>query len=131
MAQGNLQAVSQAEMDRIENDCYQAAMEEWLEVLSRLWVAYDKPLDPIRLVLYQTMLGKLPLGLLELAVEQTIRAHGKFNNVPTVGEVWDALRVVLHNPFDLDQAIEDWSARKFESCVYRFQSVAVETEVMA
>lgn len=108
-------------------ECQQAAMEDWLEVLSRLWVAYDKPLDPIRLVLYQTMLGKLPTGLLELAIEQTVKDHGKFNNVPTVGEVWDAVRVVLHNPHNLDQAIEDWGARKFEACVYRFGVDAVES----
>jgi hypothetical protein len=115
-----------------EEDCQQAALEDWLEVLSRLWVAYDKPLDPIRLVLYQNMLGKLPTGLLELAIEQTVKVHGKYNNVPTVGEVWDAVRVVLHNPHNLDQAIEDWSARKFEVCMYRFDRVAVETEeVMA
>jgi hypothetical protein len=113
-------------------ECNQAALEEWLEVLSRLWVAYDKPLDPVRLVLYQNMLGKLPIGLLELAIEQTVRNHGKYNNVPTVGEVWDAVRVVLHNPYNLDQAIVDWSARKFESCIYRFGVVVVETdEVMA
>lgn len=111
-----------------EDECQQAAMEDWLEVLSRLWVAYDKPLDPIRLVLYQNMLSKLPRGLLELAIEQTVKDHGKYNNVPTVGEVWDAVRVVLHNPHNLDQAIEDWSARKFEACLYRFEVVAVETE---
>lgn len=115
----------------IADECHQAAVEEWLEVLSRLWVAYDKPLDPVRLVLYQNMLAKLPLGLLELAVEQTVRNHGKYNNVPTVGEVWDAVRVVLHNPYDLDQAIEDWSSRKFQLCVYRFDRVSADTEVMA
>jgi hypothetical protein len=103
-----------------ESECDQAALEDWLEVLSRLWVAYDKPLDPVRLVLYQNMLGKLPTGLLELAIEQTVRNHGKYNNVPTVGEVWDAVRVVLRNPYNLDQAIEDWSAQKFEHCVHRF-----------
>lgn len=113
---------------RSEDECQQAALEDWLEVLSRLWVAYDKPLDPIRLVLYQNMLGKLPTGLLELAIEQTVKDHGKYNNVPTVGEVWDAVRVVLHNPHNLDQAIEDWSAWKFEACIYRFGVVAVETE---
>lgn len=112
---------------RSETELQQAAIEAWLEVLSRLWVVYDKPLDPIRLVLYQNMLGKLPTGLLELAIEQTVKDHGKYNNVPTVGEVWDAVRVVLHNPHDLDQAVENWSARKFESCVYRFGGVAVET----
>jgi hypothetical protein len=114
-----------------EDECNQAALEDWLEVLSRLWVAYDKPLDPVRLVLYQNMLEKLPTGLLELAIEQTVRNHGKYNNVPTIGEVWDAVRVVLHNPHNLDQAIEDWSARKFEVCRYQFGVIAVETEVMA
>jgi hypothetical protein len=110
-----------------EEDCDQAALEEWLETISLLWVAYDKPLDPVRLVVYQSMLGKLPTGLLKLAVEQTVRSHGKYNNVPTVGEVWEAVRVVLHNPRDLDKAIADWSAYRFESCCYRFDVVAVET----
>lgn len=113
-----------------EDECQQAALEEWLEVLSTLWVAYDKPLDPVRLVLYQNIIGKLPLGLLKLSIEQTLRDHGKYNNVPTIGEVWDAVRVVLHNPHDLDRAIEEWSDRKFEACIYRFGGVVVETEVV-
>ena len=104
------------------------ALEEWMDVLSHLWEAFGKPVEPVRLVIYQSMLKKLPLGLLELAIEQTVRDHGKYNNVPTVGEVWSAVRVVLHNPYDLDQAIEAWCTRKFEACVYRFDVVAVETE---
>lgn len=109
-----------------EDECHQAALEDWLEILSRLWVAYDKPLDPVRLVIYQNMLGKLPSRLLELAIEQAVKDHGKYNNVPTVGEVWAAVRVVLHNPRDIDQAIDEWSSRQFEACLYRF-GVAAET----
>ena len=106
----------------------QAALEDWFETLGRLWLAFDKPIDPVRLMLYRDMLNKIPTGLLELAIERTIRDHGKYNNVPTVGEVWEAIRVVLHNPYDLDQAITDLSARQFEACVVRFGAVVVETE---
>lgn len=110
-----------------DDEIYQAAMEEWLNVLARLWVAFDKPLDPVRLALYQGMLNKLPLGLLELAVERVVREH-KYNSVPTVAQVWEAVRKELRNPFDLDQAIDTWCELKFQSCFYRFDGVSAETE---
>lgn len=122
-----MQRQDDVQVEVTDDELYQAAMEEWLNVLARLWVAFDKPLEPVRLALYQSLLNKLPLGLLELAVERVVREH-KYNSVPTVAEVWDAVRKELHNPFDLDQAITMWSELKFQRCMYRFEGVAVETE---
>lgn len=92
---------------KTDQEIYQAAMEEWLSVLTQLWTAYDKPLDPERLTLYQKMLGEVPLGLLEKAVKRVIREH-KYNSVPAVGDVWSAIRKELGNPYDIDQAIQAW-----------------------
>lgn len=91
-----------------DQEIYQAAMEEWLGVLTQLWTAYDKPLDPDRLALYQNMLGDVPMGLLEKAIKRVIREH-KYNSVPAVGDVWSAIRKELGNPHDIDRALQEWS----------------------
>ena len=114
--------------EKTDEEIYQAAMEEWLGVLSKLWIAFDIPLDPIRLVVYQNAL-KMPLGLLEKAVDRAIRDH-RYKSVPIISEVWDALRAELGNPYDLDQAIEQWKTRKFEICIYRFGSIPAEIETV-
>jgi hypothetical protein len=107
---------------------YQMALEEWLGVLSRLWTAFDKPVDPIRLTIYRDALGKVPMGLLEKAIERVLHEH-TYSNVPTIGEVWAALRKELHNPYDIDQAIEQWSEGLWNRCHtnFHFEDVAVET----
>lgn len=90
-----------------DEEITQAAREEWLSVLSRLWIAFDKPLDAERLTICQRELEMLPLGLLELSVSRAIREH-KYNSVPTISDVWTAARKELHNPHDIDQAIRQW-----------------------
>lgn len=113
---------------KTDEEIYQAAIEEWLGVLAKLWVAFDIPLEPVRLVIYQNALN-LPLGLLELAVDRAIRDH-HYKSVPIISEVWDALRAELGNPYDLNQAIEQWKTRKFEICIYRFDAVPAEAEAV-
>lgn len=95
------------EIIKTDEELYQSALEEWLGVLSRLWIAFDKPLDPERLTIYREALDVLPLGLLDLAVKRVIREH-KFNSVPTIADVWSAVRKELHNPPDLERAIHAW-----------------------
>jgi hypothetical protein len=125
-------------LEEVQEDTVPTLLEEWLDVLSRLWTYYDKQIDPVRLVLYQNSLSKVPLGLLELAVERTVQEH-KYNSVPIVGQVWAAIREELGNPYDLDQALAEWKNKKlalFESCIYRgpivangvARGVAAETE---
>jgi hypothetical protein len=106
-----------------DDTIYQQALEDWLKVLSTLWTAYDKPVDPVRFALYSDMLRKIPLGLLEQAVERVVSEH-VYNSVPTVAEVWVAVRKELHNPFDLDQAIERWKEALWYRAVYRWDDVA-------
>jgi len=103
-----------------DEDIWQMANEEWLGVLSRLWVAFDKPLEPERLTIYRNLLCNVPMGLLELAVHRTIREH-KYNSVPSVADVWAAVRRELHNPYDLDQAIEIWK-ESIPKGIYRFET---------
>lgn len=109
-------------------DIYQAALEEWLGVLGQLWTAFGKDIDPEQMTIYQRNLVGVPMGLLEQAIRKTIRNH-RFNNVPTVGEVWQSIQAVLGNPRDVDDAIQRWQDAQLSAVVYRFGSVvAVETE---
>lgn len=97
-----------AETDvKTDAQIYLDATKEWLGVLSQLWIAFDKPLDTERLTIYRNMLEGIPLGLLEPAIKRVIRDH-KFNNVPTIADVWAAVRKELGNPIDIDRAITIW-----------------------
>lgn len=95
-----------------DTEIQQAALQDWIGVLCQLWTAYDKPIDYARLQVYQNVLGKVPLGLLEKAVERCVSEH-VYNSVPTVGEVWAAVRKELHGPLDVDQAIAEWEQRRW------------------
>jgi len=104
----------------------QMALEEWLSVLGRLWTAYSKDIELDRLQIYQDMLKDVPLGLLEKAVQRVVSEH-VYNSVPTVAQVFAALRRELGNPYDLDQAIEEWKqARDIEKAIYRFEGEKVK-----
>lgn len=110
-----------------EQETIQAAREEWLEVLAQLWIAYDKEIDPERLGLYQRQFGSVPLGLLQDGVDRAIREH-TYNSVPTVADVWRAIRAALGNPRDLDAAIRSWDASLLNKV--NLLDVAVETEAV-
>lgn len=109
------------------DECYDAAVQEWLEVLAQLWVAFGKALDGEQMIIYQKNLKVVPLGLLDQAINRVIREH-RFSSVPTVAQVWAAVRTELHNPVDLDYAIESWLDQQWTNCHHRF-AVAAETEV--
>lgn len=111
-----------------DDEITQAAREDWLSVLAQLWIAYDKEIDPERLGLYQRQFGQIPLGLLQDGVDRAIREQA-FNSVPTVGDVWRAIRAVLGNPRDLETAIERWKNKQW-SRVNLLDGVAVETEAV-
>jgi hypothetical protein len=109
-----------------ERGIHQAALEDWHDVLSQLWTAYDKPIDADRMALYSKVLKKIPLGLLEKAIERVFGEH-IYNSVPTVAEVWNAVHKELHNPQDLSRAMEHWQDARWDSIVYRFDGVSPET----
>lgn len=114
--------------ERSDEDIHQDALQEWLEVLAQLWTAFGKPVDASQMIVYQRSLGSLPLGLLDRAVQRVIREH-EFNNVPTVAEVWKAVRKELGNPVDLERAIAVWCDQLWGDAVMLESVVAVETEV--
>lgn len=106
-----------------DEDIYQAAMEEWLGVLVRLWQAVGKNVDAERLQIYQRELGDVPLGLLEKAVKRLIR-EWHYANVPNVNEIWKAVCKELDcRPDDVLDAIENWKNRSWERCFVRFDGV--------
>jgi hypothetical protein len=109
---------------------YESALEEWMGILARLWTAFDKPLDPERLQIYSQALADVPLGLLEKAVFRVIRNH-RFSNVPTVGDVWAAVKAELGNPLDVKQAIEEWCDLQWRKCVVAFPGPAEHPELSA
>jgi len=112
-----------------DEEIRELAAMDWLGVMAKLWSVFGKPLDPDALTIYQEMLDGVPLGLLEKAIRRVVREH-KYNSVPTVAEVWTAVRKELGNPEDVDQAIESWVNAQFKSAVYRFETVtAVTAEV--
>jgi hypothetical protein len=117
-----------------DDEIYQLALEEWMDVLSRLWKAYSKKVDEEQLEIYFNMLRGVPMGLLEKAIERVVREH-TYNTVPTVAEVWQAVRKELDNPYDVDQAIRDWCDRRWYSMFVQFPAVqevvSVETESVA
>jgi hypothetical protein len=121
------------DIEVVDVEAYQAMMQEWVKILSRLWVPFGKVPTPEQLGIYQELLKGVPLGLLEKCIDRTIREH-KYASVPTIGNVWDALlkELDLRPGESIQEAIEHWCERLFERIVYRFQdtasSVAVETE---
>ncbi len=107
-------------------EIYQAALEDWLGCLSQLWTAFGKVLDADQMMIYQSNLSGIPLGLLEQSIQRVIREH-LYNSVPTVAQVWAAIRKELHNPVDLDKAINEWEPGRTAQVEY---VVAVETETI-
>jgi hypothetical protein len=101
-----------------DEEIHQAATEEWLGILSRLWIGVGKSPTSEQLTVYREMLGDIPLGLLERTVERAMREH-RFANVPTIGNVWDAFlkELNLRPGMPVEQAVETWSERLFDACV--------------
>lgn len=101
-----------------EHKILEMARRDWLDVISRLWRAVDKQPDPKRLLLYGQELAGVPTGLLEKAVSRCIREH-TYSNVPTIGEVWQAVRTELDNPLDTEQAIRNWCDEQWRKGLWR------------
>lgn len=104
-----------------DDEIHQAAMSEWLEVLSGLWAAYGKTPDAKQLAIYASVLADVPLGLLEDAIRRVIGQH-EYNNVPTAAEIRRAVWEIIGRPrtHDFQAAIENWIYRTFEAHIVRF-----------
>lgn len=112
-----------------DDEIAQAAMEEWVSTLAQLWIAFGKQVDADQLLIYQQNLAVVPMGLLDAAVKRVIREH-TFNNVPTIAEVWGAVRRELRNPVDLDRAMNEWASQKWSNAVYVFDNAPVNMDVV-
>ena len=94
-------------MTMTDKEIYQAALAEWMGVLSQLWIGIGKAPDPERLKVYCDQLKAVPLGLLENAIARVMREN-TWSNVPTVGVIWSAIRKELCDPHDLDYSLKIW-----------------------
>ena len=120
-----MQALDAAdERVRTDEEIYQDALAEWQNAIAGMWDAAGKSLavagEAARFGQYVRQLSGIPLGLLQLACDRAVRETGKYQVVPSVGAVWDALRKELHNPRDLDQAISLWCEARWARTVYVF-----------
>lgn len=70
----------------------QMATEEWLGVLSRLWIAVGKQIDAERLKVYRDLLGDIPMGILEVAVKNSLEDQFDYSTVPLPGKVMQEAR---------------------------------------
>ena len=96
-----------ADIEMTPEQEYDLLSTEWYKVLSGLWVAIGKEVDPARLEIYGKALADVKLGLLEKAIERVLREN-TYSNVPPVGTIWQAVRRELGNPHDLAYALENW-----------------------
>ena len=70
---------------------YKKLLEDWNDVIARLWDAYGKDINPKQFKVYKQRLEDVPLGILEHVVDETIARH-KYFTVPPLGKVIDVLK---------------------------------------
>jgi hypothetical protein len=73
-----------------EQEVYDSMKAEWMAVLLQLWEAYGKVPDRKQFKVYVTQLGHLSIGQLESGIAHLL-THHKYNSVPTIAEVVDAV----------------------------------------
>lgn len=99
-----------------DQQIYNAALKEWTGVLLQLWEAYNKTPDPKQLKVYIKQLSDVPLGVLEDIVADLLRNH-KYNSVPTLGEIWEAINTRHGSLEQINAKESDW--------LYQFEEVAI------
>ena len=85
-----------------DKQIYNLALQEWTDILGKLWTAFGKPLNPDQLKVYREALSDVPLGVLEHVVDETIKVH-KFNSVPTLAELIETLQD-LHPDYAFEES---------------------------
>jgi len=86
-----------------DTQIYQLATAEWTAQLTQLWEAVGKPVDRKQLAVYVKQLGRVPLGLLEQAISEILQNHS-YNSVPTLGEIWKAIKDIVKVQFTAESA---------------------------
>jgi hypothetical protein len=105
------------EMTDEMQEAYRIAYEEWLGVLAKLWTAQGRPIEPHRMYLYAENLAKVPFGLLEVVIDKLLSERA-YSNVPTLGEIWSAIKKEGGESNNADLALESWRDRQ-KSGIYR------------
>jgi hypothetical protein len=77
-----------------DQQIYDMAYQEWLDVLRSLWIAIGKPVEKDRLKIYAKAFSDVPLGLLEKAVKR-VQLSMTYNIVPTIAEIQKAINMEL------------------------------------
>lgn len=109
---------------------HKAAMDEWIHVIAKLWVAIGRDLDNLdakdlaTINLYGEQLRDIPLGLLEIGVNYAIK-NNTYKTVATIGLVMEGVRAELKKlpidpKTDIDTKIERWVLNRLQRGFYRF-----------
>lgn len=93
-----------------DKEIYQIALKDWYGILASMWTAIGKPVDKKRLQIYGKDLSSVPCELLERAIKR-IRLNTTFNAIPTIGEIWQAVKIELAQ--DNCTTPEEWIERKW------------------
>ena len=75
----------------LAKDCSDTLLSEWLKVLRRLWLAYDKKIENEQFEVYATELGDVPIGLLEPAIKAIINDGSRAPYFPRLSELKAAI----------------------------------------
>lgn len=94
-------------------EAFAEVYSEWLDILKGMWEAIGKPVDERRLQEYARHFKDIPMELLRDCVDRAIRDNGVYQTIPTVGALWEAVRKVLGNPYDIDQGIHEWEQARW------------------
>jgi hypothetical protein len=93
------------------------AIADWYSILESLWTAIGKPVDKKRMQIYGKDLAIVPCELLERAIKR-IRLTSIYSQVPTIGEIWQAVKIELAE--DNCTTPDEWIERKW----IKFMSLA-------
>ncbi len=104
-------------------DIQQMAIADWYGILESLWTAIGKPVEKKRMLIYGKDLGSVPCELLERAIKR-IRLNSIYTQVPTIGEIWQAVKIELANDHCITP--EEWIDRKW---TYFMGRIRYEQEV--
>lgn len=97
---------------------HKMAIADWYSILESLWTAIGKPVDKQRMLIYGKDLGEVPCELLERAIKR-IRLNSIYTQVPTIGEIWQAVKMELAE--DNCTTPEEWIERKWIYFMGRIQ----------
>ena len=93
-----------------DTEIHDMAVADWYGILETLWTAIGKPVEKKRMLIYGKDLGNVPCELLERAIKR-IRLNSIYSQVPTIGEIWQAVKMELAE--DNCTTSEEWIERKW------------------